>query len=109
VYKYIFLQLTWFLDFNDIFHKLCIITKREGKSSFYVTSHGTITWKDEYKFDEYLEQTDKKDVKLWKGQSQRLFNVRRQEKLRFQVPKVDGERDFMSLVKKHKEITMSFT
>jgi hypothetical protein len=61
--------------------------KKKGKSSFYVTSHGTITWKDEYKFDEYLEQANKKDAKLQKGKSQRLFNARRQDKLRFQVSK----------------------
>jgi hypothetical protein len=39
----------------------------------------------------------------------RLFNAKRQDKQRFQVSKVDDERYFMSLVKKHKEITMSFT
>jgi hypothetical protein len=56
-----------------------------------------------------LNKQIKKDAKLQKGQSQRLFNAKRQDKLRFQVSKVDDERYFMSLVKKHKEITMSFT
>ena len=73
--KYIFLLLTCFF-FNDIFHKWCIITKKEGKSNFYVTSHETITWKDEYKFDEYLEQANKKDAKLQKGQSKGFLMLR---------------------------------
>lgn len=38
----------------------------------------------------------------------RIFNTRRQEKLRFQASNDDGEKASMSLVSEHKEIIMLF-
>lgn len=59
-------------------------------------------------FDEWFEQVNKRDAKLQKEQSHRVPNARRQEKLRFQDPKVDDERASMNLVNECNQITMAF-
>jgi hypothetical protein len=49
VWGYNLLLLIWSLDFDDGFWRRYIPTEKEGKPSFYGTSHKTTTLKDEYK------------------------------------------------------------
>jgi len=48
------------------------------------------------RFNEWFKWASKREVKLQKQQSQRVFNAIRQEKLRFQTPMTDGKRASMS-------------
>jgi hypothetical protein len=60
------------------------------------------------RFDEWLGQENKKYAKLQKKYSQRVSNARKQDKLRSQTSKANGEKTYMSLVKESKKITMLF-
>lgn len=60
------------------------------------------------RFDEWLEQENKKYAKLQKGYSQRVSNARKHDKLWSKASKANGEKTFMSLVKENKKITMLF-